>query len=191
MMLLFCHLLSLYYKMQAFATQLLRIFNQGRCFSSLSLRRCASMCAGSLKPVYFCRQSDLLPVSRACHYQLIAPTWHDLPRRYSTLYKTHCDVHRFGELRLTVGSSCDVAVSSLHPELYIDQNLVIVTDIVSRLSVDYHNSEGVSHVSISESKDSQTRKQSGQQSDVCNIQVPIKYGSLSFSDCICFTVTVA
>ena len=177
--------------MQAFATQLLRIFNQGRCFSSLSLRRYASICAGSFKPVYFCRPSDLLSVSRACHHQLIAPAWHHLPRRYSTLYKTHCDVHRFGELRLKVGSSCDVAVSSLHPELYIDQNLVIVTDVASRLSVDYHNSEGVSQVSVAESKDSQTSKQSGQGSDVCKIEVPIKYGSFSFSYCICFTVTVA
>jgi len=169
--------------------QLLRIFNHGRCFPSFSLRRCASMCAGSLKPDYFCRQSDLLPLSRACHRQLIAPVCHDYPRRYSTLHQTHYDVRRFGELRLTVGSSCDVTVSSLHPERYIDQNLVIVTDVTSRLSVDCHNSRGLSQVSISESKDSQTSTQSRQQSDVCNIEVPIKYGSSSFTNRICFIIT--
>ena len=156
-------------EMHAFGRQLLKSFSRSICFSRFRL----SIGGGNFKTAVLCQQSN----SRTCR-QLSTPVCQDHPRNYSTLHKTHCDVHRFGELRLTVGSRCDVTVSSLNAHLYLDQNLVIVDDTASRLSVDYHNSDGVSQVSISDSKDKEISQQNGQQSDVCNVEVPIKYGRL-------------
>jgi len=162
--------------MYVFGRQLLKICNRSIWVSPLSLRCYVSICAGKFKTADFCRQSDMRPMSRTCHRPLSAPVWYDHPRLYSTLHKTECDVHRFGEIRLTVGSWCDVTVSSLNPELYLDQNRVKLNDTASRLSVDCRNSEGISRVSVSENKE--TSKQSRQKSDVCNIEVPIKYGKV-------------
>ena len=163
--------------MHAFGRQLLKSFSRPICFSSFYSRFRLSICGGNFKTAVLCQQSNSRPMSRTCR-QLSTPVCQDHPRNHSTLHKTHCDVHRFGELRLTVGSRCDVTVSSLNAHLYLDQNLVIVDDTASRLSVDYHNSDGVSQVSISDSKDKETSQQNGQQSDVCNVEVPIKYGRL-------------
>jgi len=167
--------------MFAFGRLLLKTLNRRRCFSSFSLHNYTPICAGNFTNVDFSQESHLRPVSRRCRDHLRAPVWYDRPRRFCVLHKTQCNVHKFGELRLRVGSSCDVAVSSLNPRIYLDQNLVIVNDAASRLSVDYHNSDDVSHVAISESEDLVTSKESKQQSDVCNIEVPIKYGSLYIS----------
>ena len=164
-------------EMHAFGRQLLKSFSRPICISPFLSRFHLPMYSGNFKTAVLGRQSNCWrPMSRTC--QLNTPVLKNHPRNYSTLHKTHCDVHRFGELRLTVGSCCDVTVSSLNAHVYLDQNLVIVDDTASRLSVDYHNSDGVSQVSISDSKDTETSQQNDQQSDVCNVEVPIKYGRL-------------
>lgn len=169
-------LIVLHCKMRVFSRQLLNIFNRATCVSSFSSRCYSSIYAANTKTADFCRRSDLRPVSRTCHH-LRATICDDHQRRYSTLHRTQCDVHKFGELQLTVGSSCHVTISSLNPQIYIDQNLVIFDNTAARLSVEQHNSDGVSRVSISESNEEKTSEPSRQQCDV-NIEVPIKYGSL-------------
>jgi len=166
-------------KMCSFGRLFLQTLNRRRSISLFSLRGCASICAGRFKTVHdFVGRSDLLPASRTClGLGAPVPVSYDRPRCLCSLRKTQCDVHRFGKLQLAVGASCDVTVSALNPELYLDQNLALVTDAASRLSVNCKNSsDGISHVTVSESQDSKTTSHS-QQSDVCHIHVPIKYGS--------------
>jgi len=162
--------------MRVVYSQLLKIFSWPRCISSRYSRCFASVCNGRFITDEFCRQSDVQPVARAGRCQLNAPLGtHQHTRRYCSLHKTQCDVHKFGELRVIVGSSCDVTVSCLNPHVYLDQKLVIVDDVARRLSVSCRNADGLSRVSLSDMK---TNKHNGQQSDACDIQVPIKYGSL-------------
>ena len=145
----------------------------------------ASICAGSSKTIDFVRHMASTTFLGQLSTPLM-PVLYNRPRHLSSSsHETQCDVHRFGELQLFVGTSCDVTVSSLNPDVYLDQNLVLVNDVASRLSVDYKNSsDGISHVVVSESEDSKT---TSRRSDVCHIQVPIKYGSfLSF----CFNINV-
>ena len=169
--------------MRVFSGRLLTNFGWPRCISSCYLRCVLPVCKGRFIADVYSRQST---VSRGAvgRCQLSAPAWtHPQPRRrYSSVQQTHCHVHKFGELHLTVGSSCDVTISSLDPHVYLEQNLVIVDDIARRLSVDCSNADGQSRLTLSESKTSNLR--SGQQPDVCDIQVPIKYGT---SSGICFT----
>jgi len=161
--------------MFAFSRQLLGIFRR-----PISVYLFPTRCHSVLfKTASLCAHGEVRPASRTCCGELSQPARPDLPQRYSTLNKTQCDVHKFGELRLTVGSSCEVTVSSLDPHVYLDQNLVIVDDTSSRLSVDCHSADGVSHVTVSEPKDKETNSSSSQQSDVCTVQVPIKYGNLA------------
>jgi len=166
-------------KMYLFGRQLPKIFSRLRCNSSCYLRYCASTWDGTFRAADCWRPSVLCHSACSSRRQLSAPVRLEHPRRYSTVHKTQREVYKFGELRLTVGSRCDVTVLSLDPNVYLDQNVVIVDDVASRLSLDYQNSEdGVSHVSLSESKDVENAdKQSDYHSDVCSIEVPIKYGS--------------
>ena len=163
--------------MNVFGRQLHKLFNRPMRIWSFSSRFRLLMCGGDFKADFW-RQSAMRQVSGACRRQLSAPVYYEYQRHYSTSHKTQCDVHKFGELRLAVGSWCDVTISSLDPQLYLDQNLVILDDSASRLCVDYHNCDGISRVSISESNGKETSNQNRQQSDVCNIEVPIKYGKL-------------
>ena len=156
----------------------MKIFNCRTCISTRYSRCFASICGRTFKIAAFCRQNDQHLVPRFGQRQLSDPVWQQHPRGYSTANKTLCDVHKFGELHLTAGSSCDVTVLSLDPELYLDQNLVIVDDIAQRLSVSCQSADGISRVSLSESKDVQTGKHSGLQCDGCTVQVPIKFGTV-------------
>lgn len=170
--------------MRVLGSQLLKIFSRTRYISSRYSRCFASACNGRFTTDNFCRQNDVQPVSRADRCQLKAASCtHHHPRRYCSLHKTQCDVHKFGELHVTVGSSCDVTISSLNPHVYLDQNLVIVDDVAQRLSVDCRSADDLSYVSLSESTDMKTSKPSGQQFDACDIQVPVKYGT---SLCVIF-----
>lgn len=169
--------------MRVFCGQLLKIFIWPRRISSRCLTGYSSMCSGRLITDKFCGQ---IAVSRAgrCQLSAVVCTCQQPSRSYSSLHRTQCDVHKFGELRLAVGSSCDVTVSSLDPHVYLEQNLVIVDDSARRLSVDCRNADGVSRVSLSESTEMKTSKHGGlQQLDTCDVQVPIKYGTGSFFLC--------
>jgi len=164
--------------MYVISSRLLKIINWRTCISTRYSRSLASICGRTFKIAAFCRQNDQHLLTRFGQRQLSAPVWQQHPRRYSTVHKTLCDVHKFGELRLAAGSSCDVTVLSLDPELYLDQNLVIVEDVAQRLSVSCQSADGVSRVSLSESKDVETSKHNGLQCDGCTVQVPIKYGTV-------------
>ena len=170
-------------------SRLLKIFSWPRCISSRYSRCFASVCNGrSITDGCSNRQSKIQRLSHAAirRQQSASVLTHQHARRCCSSHQTRCDVHKFGELRVTVGSSCDVTISSLDPHLHLDQNLVIVDDTARRLSVDCRNADGLSRVSLSESEDAEKTRHSGQKSDACDIQVPIKYGNCL---CIKFTFT--
>lgn len=164
-------------EMHVLGSKIVKILSRSRCTLSPFACLSVSACEGTFATASFCLSNSVHSLGNTRRYQ---PSVSLLHKRCRSTHKKQCDVFKFGELRLAVGSSCDVTISCLDPQVYLDQNLVLIDDPASRLSVDCRNrADGISHVSVSEeTRFTEPTKSSVQQSDICTIDVPIKYGKI-------------